>query len=56
MFIFSLIGIILLIGTAAADQDPLADRGNWALGVALPFRSELSLSLWKIRSPVTSSA
>ena len=53
MFIFPLIGIVLLIGTAAADQDPLADRGNWALGVALPSSSGLDLSLWKIRSPVT---
>ena len=54
MFIFPLIGIVLLIGTAAADQDPLADRGNWAFGVALPSSSnELRLSLWKVRSPVT---
>ena len=53
MFIFPLIGIVLLIGTAAADQDPLADRGNWAFGVALPSSSKLSLSLWKVRSPVT---
>ena len=53
MFIFPLIGIVLLISAAAADQDPLADRGNWALGVALPSRSELDLSLWKVRSPVT---
>ena len=54
MLIFPLIGIGLLIGTAAADQDPLADRGNWAFGVALPSSSnELSLSLWKVRSPVT---
>ena len=54
VFIFPLIGIVLLIGTAAADQDPLADRGNWAFGVALPSSSnELSLGLWKIRSPVT---
>ena len=53
MFIFPLIGIVLLISTAAADQDPLADRGNWALGVALPSSSGLDLSLWKIRSPVT---
>ena len=54
MFIFPLIGIVLLISTAAADQDPLADRGNWALGVALPSSSsELSLGLWKVRSPVT---
>ncbi len=53
MFIFTLIGIVLLISTAAADQDPLADRGNWALGVALPSSSELDLSLWKVRSPVT---
>ena len=53
MFIFPLIGIILLMGTAAADQAPLADRGNWALGAALPSSSELSLSLWKVRSPVT---
>ena len=53
MFIFPLIGIVLLIGTAAADQDPLADRGNWAFGVALPSSSGLDLSLWKVRSPVT---
>ena len=53
MFIFPLIGIVLLISTAAADQDPLADRGNWAFGVALPSSSELDLSLWKVHSPVT---
>ncbi len=53
MFIFSLISIVLLISTAAADQDPLTDRGNWALGVALPSSSGLDLSLWKVRSPVT---
>ena len=53
MFIFPLIGIVLLISTAAADQDPLADRGNWALGMALPSSSGLDLSLWKVRSPVT---
>ena len=53
MFIFPLIGIVLLISTAAADQDPLADRGNWALGVALPSSSGLDLSLWKVHSPVT---
>ena len=53
MFIFPLIGIVLLISIAAADQDPLADRGNWALGVALPSSSGLDLSLWKVRSPVT---
>ena len=53
MFIFPLIGIVLLISTAAADQDPLTDRGNWALGVALPSSSGLDLSLWKVHSPVT---
>ena len=53
MFIFPLIGIVLLIGTAAADQDPLTNRGNWALGVALPSSNGLDLSLWKVRSPVT---
>ena len=53
MFIFPLLGIVLLISTAAADQAPLADRGNWALGVALPSSSELRFSLWKVRSPVT---
>ena len=53
MFIFPLIGIVLLISTAAAGQDPLADRGNWAFGTALPSSSKLSLSLWKVRSPVT---
>lgn len=53
MFIFFLISIVLLIGTAAADQDPLADRGNWAFGVALPSSSGLDLSLWKVHSPIT---
>ena len=53
MLIFPLIGIVLVISTAAADQDPLADRGNWAFGVALPSSSGLDLSLWKVRSPVT---
>ena len=53
MLIFPLIGIVLLISTAAADQDPLTDRGNWALGVALPSSNELDLSLWKVHSPVT---
>ncbi len=52
MFIF-LIGIVLWISTAAADQAPLANRGSWALGVALPSSSGLSLSLWKVRSPST---
>ena len=47
MFIFPLISIVLLISTAAADQDPLADRGNWAFGVALPSSSGLDLSLWE---------
>ena len=31
----------------------MAGRGSWALGVALPSASEFSLSLWKVRSPVT---
>jgi hypothetical protein len=53
MFVFPLLGIVLLVSTAAADQDPLADRGNWALGLALPSSSGLDLSLWKVRSPVT---
>ena len=53
MFIFPLLGIALLISIAAADQDPLADRGNWAFGVALPSSSGLDLSLWKVHSPVT---
>ena len=53
MFIFPLLGIVLLISTATADQDPLVNRGNWALGVALPSSSGLDLSLWKVRSPVT---
>ena len=53
MFILPLLGIALLISIAAADQDPLADRGNWAFGVALPSSSGLDLSLWKVHSPVT---
>ena len=50
---FILLGIVLLIGTAASAQGPLADRGKWALGVALPSSNERSLSLWKVHSPVT---
>ena len=54
MSISRLIWIVLLTsGIAAADQGPLADRGDWALGVALPSSSGSSFSLWKIRSPVT---
>ncbi|MDE2811310.1 MAG: hypothetical protein OXN90_23070 [Gemmatimonadota bacterium] len=55
MSISRLIWISLLTsGIAAADQgDPLDDRGDWALGVALPSSSGSSFSLWKIRSPTT---
>lgn len=55
MPISRLIWIVLLTsGIAAADQGgPLADRGDWALGVALPSSSGSSFSLWKIRSPTT---
>ncbi|MXX39892.1 MAG: hypothetical protein F4Y91_16245 [Gemmatimonadetes bacterium] len=44
---------LLTSGIAAADQGPLADRGDWALGVALPSSGGSSFSLWKIRSPTT---
>ena len=54
MSISRLIWIVLLTsGIAAADQGPLADRGDWALGVALPSSGGSSFSLWKIRSPTT---
>ena len=54
MSISRLIWIVLLTsGIAAADQGPLADRGDWALGVALPSSSGSNFSLWKIRSPTT---
>ena len=54
MSISRLIWIVLLTsGIAAADQGPLAHRGDWALGVALPSSSGSSFSLWKIRSPTT---
>ncbi len=54
MPISRLIWIILLAsGSAAADQGPLAHRGDWALGVALPASSGSSFSLWKVRSPTT---
>ena len=54
MSISRLIWIVLLTsGIAAADQGPLADRGDWALGVAWPSSSGSSFSLWKIRSPTT---
>ena len=40
MSIPRLIWIVLLTsGIAAADQGPLAHRGDWALGVALPSNS-----------------
>jgi hypothetical protein len=54
MSISRLIWIVLLTsGIAAADQGPLAHRGGWALGVALPSSGGSSFSLWKIRSPTT---
>ena len=56
MSISRLIWIVLLTsGIAAADQGPLADRGDWALGVALPSSSGSNFSLWKIRSPTTAT-
>ncbi|MCE2448268.1 MAG: hypothetical protein J4F35_07760 [Candidatus Latescibacteria bacterium] len=54
MSISRLIWLVLLTSSiAAADQGPLADRGDWALGVALPSSSGSNFSLWKIRSPTT---
>ena len=54
MSISRLIWIVLLTsGIAAADQDPLAHRGDWALGVALLSSGGSNFSLWKIRSPTT---
>lgn len=43
----------LLTGTIASADSPLADRGGWALGVSFPSGSERSISLWKVRSPVS---
>lgn len=50
-----LIWIVLLTGgVASAHQEgPLAGRGNWGLGVALPSESGSSFGVWKIRSPTT---
>ena len=53
MLVGSLLAVILVAGTAASAEGPLAGRGSWALGMALPSASELSLSLWNVRSPVT---
>ena len=53
MLVGSLLAVILVAGTAASAEGPLAGRGSWALGAALPSASGLSLSLWNVRSPVT---
>ena len=53
MLFGSLLALILLTGTVVSAQAPLAGRGSWALGVALPSGSKLSISLWNVRSPVT---
>ena len=53
MLVYLSISMILLTGTAASSEGPLPDRGSWALGVSLPSSSERSISLWKVRSPVT---
>ncbi|MCY3757932.1 MAG: hypothetical protein OXG96_09445 [Acidobacteria bacterium] len=42
-----------MTGTAGSAEGPLAGRGSWALGVALPSASGRSLSLWNVRSPGT---
>ena len=50
-----LIWIVLATGgiASAHQEGPLAGRGNWGLGVALPSGSGSSFSVWKIRSPTT---
>ena len=55
MSVTRLIWIVLLtVGVASAHQEgPLAGRGNWGLGVALPSGSGSSFSVWKICSPTT---
>lgn len=55
MAISRLIWIVLLTGgiASAHQEGPLAGRGNWGLGVALPSGSGSSFSVWKIRSPTT---
>ena len=46
--------VLITSGIAAANQEgPLAGRGNWGLGVALPSAGGSSFSVWKIRSPTT---
>ena len=53
MLVKPLFCVILLTGTIASAEGPLADRGGWALGVSFPSRSEGSISFWNVRSPVT---
>ena len=55
MSVSRLIWIVLLTGgiASAHQEGPLAGRGNWGLGVALPSESGSSFSVWKIRSPTT---
>ena len=49
--------VALLVATGAAahpsPQGPLAERGTWALGFALPSSEGSSFSLWRVRSPET---
>ena len=55
MTLSRLIWILLATGgiASAHQEGPLAGRGNWGLGVALPSGSGSSFSVWKIRSPTT---
>ncbi len=55
MSVSRLIWIVLITGgiASAHQEGPLAGRGNWGLGVALPSGSGSSFSVWKIRSPTT---
>ena len=55
MSVSRLIWIVLITGgiASAHQEGPLAGRGNWGLGVALPSGGGSSFSVWKIRSPTT---
>ncbi len=56
--LWRLLAIALLAAATAAaahppPRGPLAERGTWALGFALPSSEGSSFSLWRIRSPET---
>ncbi|NKB69456.1 MAG: hypothetical protein GKR89_20485 [Candidatus Latescibacteria bacterium] len=48
-----LIHLVLFLALTAPATAQLAERGNWALGLALPTNDTSSFSLWKVQSPKT---